>query len=132
VRNVHHVGWVVKDIKSAIPSALELLGSNYSVGDIVHERIRQVFVCFLTCEGSFAFELIQPDSAQSPVSELLGRSGATVYHICMQVEDIDAEIEKMTSRGCLVVSGKSPAPAIDGRNVAFVYDMHLGLIELVE
>ncbi|PWW04857.1 methylmalonyl-CoA epimerase [Paenibacillus cellulosilyticus] len=132
MRGVHHVGWVVKDIKAAIPSALELLGPNYTVGEIVHDRIRQVFVCFLTSEGSCAFELIQPDSGQSPVADLLGRSGATVYHICMQVEDIDAEIGKMTSRGCLVVSGKSPAPAIDGRNVAFVYDMNLGLIEIVE
>jgi methylmalonyl-CoA/ethylmalonyl-CoA epimerase len=126
------VGWVVKDIERAIPSALELLGPDYSVGEIVHDQMREVFVCFLTSQGFCAFELIQPDSGQSPVGDLLRRSGATVYHICLQVEDIDAEITRMTSRGCLVVSGKSPAPAIGGRNVAFIYDVNLGLIEIVE
>ena len=86
----------------------------------------------LQAKDSAHLSLIQPDSGQSPVGDLLRRSGATVYHICLQVEDIDAEITRMTSRGCLVVSGKSPAPAIGGRNVAFIYDVNLGLIEIVE
>jgi methylmalonyl-CoA/ethylmalonyl-CoA epimerase len=130
---VHHVGWVVKDIKAAIPSAIELLGSQYKVGDIVHDPLRHVLICFLTSESSLAFELIQPDdSGNSPVDDLLARSGAAVYHICMQVEDIDTELMRMEKKGGLVVSPKSPAPAIGGRNVAYVYDMHLGLIEIVE
>lgn len=130
IRKIHHVGWVVRDIHVAIPAVLALIGRESVVHEIVRDLEREVLVCFI--EGHYTFELIQPDTETSPVRDLLSRSGATTYHVCIEVDSIDRELERLTEQGGIIVTEKSPAPAIQNRNVAFIFDKHLGLIELLE
>ena len=99
---------------------------------VTEDPLQHVKVCFLDKEGAPRIELLAPLDEQSPVSRTLDSSGVAPYHICYQVKDIDEAIIELRRRRFLVVSGPVPACAMGDRRIAFLYQKHTGLIEIVE
>ena len=128
---IHHLGWLVKDIEKSVNAFKALMGGDLSVEEPVVDTDRLIKLVFVHSD-ILCFEFIEPVSKESPVYEILKREGASLYHICMEVEDIDMETDRMVKKGILLVHPKKPAVAIGNRNVAFLYDKNLGLVELVE
>ena len=76
-------------------------------------------------------ELIQPRDKESIVYKLLVKNGPSPYHICYEVNDIDTQIKLLKSQGYILVLKKEKAIAFDNRYVVFMYNKHIGLIELL-
>ena len=57
-----------------------------------------------------------------------GRMG---YHVCFEVDDVDAALASLVSGGGRQVTRPSPAILFGGRRVCFVHT-RLGLVELLE
>jgi len=104
----------------------------YTPADVVEDPLQHVKVCFLDKEGAPRVELLAPLDEQSPVQRTLDNVGVAPYHLCYQVKDIDAAIGGLRQQRFLLVSGPVPACAMGDKRVAFLFQKHTGLIELVE
>ena len=126
----HHIGIACFDINET-KAFYELMG--YVASPIIDDSIQDIRISFLKKEGSPMLELLAPIDEKSPVNRILDTQGVTPYHICYEVDDIDAMMTLLRKQHKLVrVSKAAPACAIDNRRVAFLFRKDVGLIELVE
>ncbi len=79
-------------------------------------------------------ELIEPVSAEgNSCVGWLERNGESVYHIALEVEDIDGAVTELKSRGVRLLSD-APQPSSGGTRIVFINpeDTENIFIELVE
>ena len=125
----HHIGIACRDI---IKSQRFYMSMGYQASAIVDDPLQHVRVCFLEKEGAPRLELLEPLDDQSPVTRTLTAVGVTPYHLCYEVEDIEAAIKALRAQRFLPVKSPLPACAMDGKRVAFLFQKDTGLIEIVE
>ena len=82
--------------------------------------------------GHERVELVTPNGVSTPVDGVLKNSGPTPYHICYEVSDMPAAVNELKANGWMVIKEPTPAPAIGDALVTFLYNRHVGMIELVE
>jgi len=126
---IDHIGIAVRDIEQALQVYQVALG--LPLDDMVEVPDQQVRVAFLPV-GESNIELVQPTSGDSGTARFLEKRGEGIHHICVQVEDIDAALEKLKANGVALID-QEPRPGVHGR-VAFVHPKgtHGVLLELVE
>ena len=125
----HHIGIACRDIDKTREFYISM---GYTPADVTDDPLQHVKVCFLDKEGAPRIELLAPLDEQSPVLRTLDSSGVSPYHICYTVNDLDEAIKALRQQRFLLVSGPVPACAMGNRRIAFLYQKHTGLIELVE
>ena len=127
---VHHVGYAVRSIEKSAPAFMEL---GYQVcSEVTEDTIRGIKIQFLKNDKGFVIELVEPAQVGSPVDGILKRNGEGPYHICYIVDDINAAICELQDKRYKIFLDKDVAPAIENKNVAFLYHNRMGIIELVE
>lgn len=125
----HHIGVAVKDIDKT-SAIYEVAG--YDMSDIIFDPIQNVNIRWLTKEGMPTIELLTPVDETSPVCKILKKNGVTPYHMCYVVGDIDNAVVELRKQKYVLVSKPVEAIAMHNCKVAFLYNRHIGLIELVE
>ena len=127
---VHHIGYAVKDMQKAI-HCFESLG--YCMDEPVIDASRNITIVFAR-NGDACVELVAPCGSPNDVDGILKRTGASPYHICYEVKNVNQSIKELTKSGMgwMLVKQPAKALAIDGAKVAFLYSKNAGLIELVE
>lgn len=130
---IHHIAYAVKSIERSRPG-FEALGYEV-VQRTVEDKDRGIYICFMEhMESGTLIELIEPASEDNPVKNYLKKmkNVATPYHICYETADLDEAIKIQMEAGFIVTAAPAPAPAINGRRVAFMAHPAVGLIEFVE
>lgn len=127
---VHHVGYLVKNIEKSI-CAFEELGYS-AFAPVFFDEIRKADFIFMKNEEGFCVELISPN-ADSSIFPLLKQYKNTPYHICYECDNLEKEIEKLSTKKYLPFLEPAPAPAIhENARVAFLINANAGIIELLE
>jgi methylmalonyl-CoA/ethylmalonyl-CoA epimerase len=126
---IHHLGIAVNSITSSAALYERMLGIALD-GDIVEDTIQKVRVAFAPIGNGVYVEFVEPAGDDSPVRGILNRGGG-LYHVCYQVPDIDAAIDRVRSGGGRLVSGPVPARAFNGRLIAWVYTPDRSLVEFL-
>ena len=128
---IHHLGYAVSSIEKSM-RVFEILGWKVR-GGITDDGPRKVRIAFLEKEGQL-LELVAPLGDDSPVHQTLKQNKGvpTPYHICYEVESLDAARIELKQKGFMPFIPASPAPAIEDRNVEWFFALNLGIIELVE
>ncbi|MBR2215650.1 MAG: VOC family protein [Selenomonadaceae bacterium] len=126
---IHHIGYLVHDIASAMDS-LRQLGFTV-VKSSRYDDARQVDIVFLENDGTVV-ELVAPRKEAKNFRALQKRIGDAPYHLCYLADDFAADVDKLQQRGWAMIQPPQPAVAIDNRQVAFFYHQAIGMIELVE
>lgn len=127
---LHHIGVVVPSITEAVPFYRDVLG--YEVGPLHDVREQHVKVLFIT-RGDSRVELLEPTDEQSGVARFLAeRKRATLHHLCFEVRDLRATLERL-ARGGVELVDRAPQRGALGL-VAFVHPRAAGgvLVELLE
>jgi len=127
---LHHVGIAVQNIARQGAAFCETLGCAPPQAAI-DDATQNVRVAFSDLGEGVAVEFVEPLGKGSPVDAIVGRGGG-LYHLCFEVEDLEASIARVRARGGLLLNGPVPASAFDGRRIAFVYTSARDLIEFVE
>ena len=126
---IHHVATVVKDIDAAVKFHVELLG--LPLEQIANVPSQQVRIAFLTA-GDSKIELVAPTNSTSGVARFLASRGEGFHHLCLEVADIDAELQRLAGVGVQLIN----AVAVEGVEgpVAFLHpkSCHGILVELIE
>ncbi len=128
----HHIGFVVASIGDTAPQMALLLGCEWD-GTVILDPIQQSKVTFLRSlrEGDPLFELVEPEGKDSPVGKFLQRGGG-LHHVCYEVDDLEAQLQRSRSHGALVFRQPAPALAFGGRRIAWVFSKTKLLIEYLE
>lgn len=129
---IDHIGIAVTDLAAATELYGTALGFEISGGETLAERGVEVrFVA--TGDGTSRIELLGATREDSEISAFLAKRGEGIHHICLRVEDIDAAVREISSRGARVI-GSGIQSGAHGTRVAFLHPKSTGgvLIELVE
>lgn len=142
--NLHHVGVAVTALAPAIAVHETVFGLHLVAGPF-EDPLQKVAVCFLAGPTVVAepdgavprgpreslIELCAPLGDASPLAGFLKKQiGA--YHVCYEVDDLDASLAHARAHACVLVSGPTPAVAFAGRRIAWFVTPTRQLTELVE
>lgn len=125
----HHIGVAVYDFTRVIPF-YEAQG--YKIKIEIFDPEQNVEVCVLNHDTSPCIELLAPHDENSPINNILKKSGATPYHICYEVDSIEESIVSLKKGKFLPVSKPKVSNAFDNRKVCFLIKKDIGLIEIIE
>lgn len=126
---IDHIGYAVKQMEQAIECFQEL---GFRFGDIIEDPDRKVSIAFGENDWGITVELVSPLEKGSPVDGTLRKNGNAPYHLCYQSANLEADIEQLEEKAFQVLIPPQKAVAFQGRKVAFLYHLQVGLIELVE
>jgi methylmalonyl-CoA/ethylmalonyl-CoA epimerase len=129
IEKIHHVAVVVRDIESALGLYRDKLG--LSVEAVMEMDYDKVIIGFLPV-GEVKIELVQPTDGTTGVARFLESKGEGFHHICFEVPDIQASLDKLAAMELALIDtaarkgGEGP--------VAFVHPKSCNgvLVELIE
>jgi len=83
--------------------------------------------------GETYLELLEGTSQRSDVAKWIGEKGQGLYHICLEVEDIDAALDELRAKGVKLLDEK-PRIGHGGSRIAFLDPKSTAnvLVELAE
>lgn len=128
---IHHIGYLVKKIEKA-KVMFEKLGFKEQK-PIVYDGYRKIDICFMEKDG-YVVELVSPAGEDSVVSGLIKHYRNSPYHLCYMSNNFDTDIDKLCNDGYVKImgGGDCPAPAMDGKRIAFLMSPVIGMIEIAE
>ena len=127
---IHHIGIATSGIDDAADVWRDLLGLRADhTEDVAGQKVR---VCMLPV-GDSRIELLEPMSADSPISKFLEKRGGGIHHIAVSVEDIQAALADLKAKGAKLID-EHPRVGAGGCLVAFIHPSSTGgvLLELVQ
>ena len=125
-----HVGIAVANLDKALGFYRDVLGLDVSsVEEVSAQRVRAQFVS----AGSTTLELLEATAEDSPIAKFIDRRGPGLHHITLRVDDLDAALAELKSRGVRLID-ETPRPGAEGARVAFIHPVsaHGVLVELKE
>jgi methylmalonyl-CoA/ethylmalonyl-CoA epimerase len=125
----HHIGVATRSIEKTTNVYINL---GYTASEIMVEPSQNVKIRFLSKEGSPLLEIIEPLSEESPVSKMVMKSGATPYHTCYEVEDINKGIEELEELNFRQLFEPLVSNAMDEGLFCYLFSVDTGLVELYE
>ncbi len=129
IRRVNHLGILVEDLDGAVRSFTENLGLSL---DHVERYGEELDIAFLPC-GETLIELIKPLTNDGWNADYLEEQGPGIQHVAFEVEDLEAALEELRTRG-VDTMGDAPMPGAGGTRIAFLDPRAFGgiLVELCE
>ena len=112
---VDHLGIAVPSLDAAV-AAYEALGFRVEARhEVPTEKVRTAFLPV----GESHLELLEPTDATSVIARFLERRSG-LHHVCVLVDDLDAALAEMRSRGVPLLD-ETPRLGAGGCRVAFVH-----------
>ena len=130
ILGIDHIGIAVESLRRA--------GAFYAAGlglGISHQEDlpdRGLKVAFIPV-GGLELELLEPTDPNSPVAKFLAKRGPGIHHVALRVDNIEAALHQLESRGVELLD-KTPRPGAQGKRIAFLSPRSTGgvLIELCQ
>uniref|UniRef100_A0A7V3PTT8 Methylmalonyl-CoA epimerase n=1 Tax=candidate division WOR-3 bacterium TaxID=2052148 RepID=A0A7V3PTT8_UNCW3 len=128
IKKIAHIAIAVNSVAEAAGFYAQQLGLKLTGKETVPHR--KVTVGFIQL-GETKIELVQPDAPDAPVARFLAERGPGLHHICFEVDDIEAEFQRLKDAGVRIVD-PAPQPGADGTKAFFIHPKATGgvLIEL--
>jgi methylmalonyl-CoA epimerase len=126
---VHHVAIVVRDMDKALSVFRDQLRMPLDVLlPIASDGVR---IAFLPV-GEANIELVEPTDGSTGVARFLETRGEGFHHVCLEVDDVQAELDRLAQNGLELID-KAPRRGAEGP-VAFIHprSCHGVLVELIE
>lgn len=130
LRKIQHLGYAVEDIETAARFYNDVLGVKTHEPEAVED---QGILATMFDVGESTIELVQPTRPDSPVGKFLAKRGEGFHHVAFGVEDLDAALAKLESRGVELIDAE-PRIGAGGTRMAFLHPKSAFgvLTELVE
>ena len=113
---INHVAIVVQDIDAALNFWEQTFGVELDhVEDVPSQKSKVAFLPL----GESEIELVQPTTTDSGLASFLEKRGEGMHHICIEVEDIDATLAELKSKGVRLIN--DVPEELPGRKMAFIH-----------
>ena len=123
-----HVGIAVKDLSAALAFYRDALGLEVEAPEeVTTQRVRAHFVPV----GESKLELLEATGSESAIARYVDKRGPGLHHITLRVDDIDAAVAQLRTRGVRMIDER-PRPGAENSTIAFIHpsSAHGVLIEL--
>ena len=127
---IDHIGIATNGIEDAASIYRDALGVYVTeTEEVPGQKVRVAMLPI----GESRIELLEATSDDSPISKFLAKRGPGIHHIALRVDDIQATLAELKSKGARLID-EEPRTGAGGCLVAFVHPSSTGgvLIELVE
>jgi methylmalonyl-CoA/ethylmalonyl-CoA epimerase len=127
---IDHIGVAVEDLDAGIA----LYGQSFEMELAHRETVESQGVeAVLLDVGDGHVELLAPLGDDTPVGKYLARKGPGLHHVAYAVDDIDAELGRLSAAGVELIDAEART-GIRGSRVAFLHPRSTGgvLTEIVE
>lgn len=117
IKHIEHIGIAVENIEVALKTYEDLLGVTCYKTEVVEtEYVKTAFLKV----GETKIELLEALITDSPIGKFLAKKGAGFHHIAFEVDDIHAEIERLSSMGFEMIN-EMPKNGADNKLIAFLH-----------
>lgn len=114
---IEHIGIAVKDLGKSNELFAQLFGKeHYKIESVASEHVNTSF--FQT--GSSKVELLEATDPESPIARFIEKRGEGIHHIAFEVEDIQAEMERLQKLGFQLLN-EQPKIGADNKLVCFLH-----------
>ena len=120
----HHIGVACKNIDEEIANIFKI-HTIVKQSPKVFDEQQNAELILLTLADDTNIELISGKQVETFL-----KKNITYYHICFEVDDINAEIERLLNENAFLISPPKPALLFQNRLVAFL-NVSYGMIELL-
>lgn len=130
MNKIAHIGIAVNDLDAALALFRDALGLHVEYRRVVPDQGVEIVGLPV---GESEIELLKPLSETGGVAKFLEKRGEGIHHICFEVDDVEAALRNLESRGYELID-KTPRVGSNGRRLAFVHPKgtHGVLIEFYE
>ena len=125
---IAHVGIAVRALDEILPFYRDILGlSEVPLDDADGARIAGL------AAGESLVELLEGQSADSPIGKFVAKKGPGIHHICFAVDDLDGTLSRCRTAGIRLIDD-TPRIGADGKRIAFLHPSATAgvLVELTE
>lgn len=130
IRKIDHIGIAVLDPARALQTFSEALGLKL---ELVEEIPSQQLISYHLKVGESHIELLHATDPDSVIAKFLSKRGPGVHHVALQVDDLEAERDRLTGLG---LEPLTPEPFIGagGKKVLFFHPRTTGgvLVEICQ
>ena len=114
---IEHIGIAVNSLEESIPYYEKTLGLKcYSVEEVVDQKVKTAFFKV----GQTKIELLEATSDESPIAKFIAKKGPGVHHIAFAVNDLEAKMQEVDSKGVQLID-KKPRKGAEGLDIAFLH-----------
>ena len=126
---INHIGIAVKNLDEATRVYVSVLGAQ--PGE-VHRLPEAGMGATMLSVGNAKLELMEPIGTEGPIAKFIESRGEGVHHICLEVDNINKELDSLSAKGVKLVD-KEARQGLEGM-VAFIHPKAMNgvLVELVE
>ncbi|HEX6215867.1 MAG TPA: methylmalonyl-CoA epimerase [Vicinamibacterales bacterium] len=112
-----HIGIAVGDLQASLAFFRDVLGLHVEASEEVSaQKVRATFVS----TGSSTLEFLEATAPDSPIAKYLKKRGAGIHHVALRVDDIEAALAHLKSRGVRLID-EQPRPGAERALVAFIH-----------
>lgn len=116
-KGLDHVAIAVSDLEQAIAYYVEVLGfAPPELEEVPEQKVRTA----IFGHGMGRIELICPTEAGTSVAKFLEKRGEGLHHICVEVDDIEATLAELKTKGAQLID-TTPKKGAGGAKVAFIH-----------
>ena len=114
---IEHIGIAVKELSLSIPIFEKLLNcSCYKTESVETEQVNTAFFM----KGETKIELLESTASAGVISKFIDKKGEGMHHIAFEVDDIEAEMQRLKGEG-FVLLNETPKPGADNKLVCFLH-----------
>jgi len=117
MNKVEHIGIAVKDLSISIPLFEKLFNTScYKTESVESEKVETAFFQ----KGETKIELLESRNEESAIQKFIDKKGEGIHHIAFEVNDIEAEMKRLTAEGFVLLNEK-PKLGADNKLVCFLH-----------
>ena len=117
MKKIEHIGIAVKSIEESNKLFSKLLNTEpYKMEEVESEHVNTSFFQL----GESKIELLEATDPVSPIAKFIEKKGEGIHHIAYDVEDIEAEMKRLSAEGFVLLNEK-PKRGADNKLVCFLH-----------
>lgn len=128
IKTIKHIGLAVEDLDGAS----DFFRKHFQASVSDRENFGELAFSFIPVEGA-SLELLQSTSPDGQIAKFIHKKGQGVHHIAFEVDDVQAELDRLKAEGLQLINEKPYLNAHD-ELVAFIHpkSTYGVLIELIQ
>jgi methylmalonyl-CoA/ethylmalonyl-CoA epimerase len=117
IEQINHIAVAVLALEEHIPFYRDVLKLEYRGTEVVEDQKVRLAVFRV---GEVNIELLEPTTADSPISTFIAKRGEGMHHISYQVDDIEEQIAELKGKQIRMID-ETPRCGADGSRIAFLH-----------
>ena len=128
IKKISHIGIAVDNLDEA----RAFFSENFALPVLEQESFGELLFSFIPVEGT-DIELLQSTTPEGQIAKFISKKGQGIHHIAFEVDDIQAELDRLEGKGIRLINEK-PYVNAHGDLVAFLHPKSTFgvLVELIQ